>query len=76
MATNIRKLANTDLGLAVTGIAGPTGATKDKPIGMVYIGLTTARKVQCQEFHFHGNRDAVRLRASQAALDMVRRYLS
>ncbi len=75
MATNIRQLAKTDLGLGVTGIAGPTGGTKEKPVGLVYIALATPRKIQCQEFHFHGDRNAVRLRASQAALDMVRRYL-
>jgi len=75
MAANIRQLAKTNLGLAVTGIAGPTGATKDKPVGLVYIALASARKIQCQEFHFHGDRDSVRLRASQAALDMLRRYL-
>ncbi len=76
MANNIKQIANTDLGLAVTGIAGPTGATQEKPIGTVYIALSSARKTRCQKFHFHGDREAVRLRASQAALDMLRRYLT
>jgi len=75
MAQNIQQLAETDLGLGVTGIAGPTGATEEKPVGLVYIALATPRKILSQEFHFHGSRRAVRLRASQAALDMVRRYL-
>lgn len=75
MAKNIRELAKTDLGLGVTGIAGPKGATKNKPVGLVHIALASPRKVQCKKFYFHGDRSAVRLRASQAALDMVRRYL-
>ncbi len=75
LAKNIKQLAKTDLGLGVTGIAGPGGATKEKPVGLVYIALASPRKILCQEFHFHGDRDAVRLRASQAALDIVRRYL-
>lgn len=75
MAKNIKQLAKTDLGLGVTGIAGPSGATKDKPVGLVYIALATPRRILCREFHFHGDRSAVRQRASQAALDMVRKYL-
>ncbi len=75
MAKNIRQLARSGLGLGVTGIAGPKGAAKDKPVGLVYIALASSRKIQCKEFHFHGGRSAVRLRASQAALDMVRKYL-
>ena len=75
MAKNIRQLAKTDLGLGVTGIAGPGGATKEKPAGLVYIALATPRKLISGEFHFHGDRNAVRQRASQAALEMVRRYL-
>ena len=76
LAKNVKELAKTDLGLGITGIAGPTGATKDKPVGLTFIALATPRKIQCQEFHFHGDRTAVRLRASQAALEMVRRYLA
>ncbi|MBN3038878.1 MAG: competence/damage-inducible protein A [Candidatus Omnitrophica bacterium] len=75
MAQNISQMAKTDMGLGITGIAGPTGASKEKPVGLVHIALATPRKVISEEFHFHGDRKAVRLRASQAALDMVRRYL-
>jgi len=76
MAQNVKELSQADLGLGVTGIAGPTGATKEKPVGLVYIALATPRKLLCREFHFHGARDAVRQRASQAALDMLRRHLT
>ena len=75
MAENIRRLAKTDLGLAVTGIAGPKGATSEKPVGLVYIALASSRKLQCREFYFHGEREAVRRGSSQAALDMLRRQL-
>lgn len=75
LAKNVKDLAKTDLGLGLTGIAGPTGATEEKPVGLVYIALATPRKIICERFHFHGDRNAVRLRASQAALDMVRRFL-
>ncbi|NQS99945.1 MAG: competence/damage-inducible protein A [Candidatus Omnitrophica bacterium] len=76
LAQNVQQLAKADLGLGVTGIAGPSGGTKEKPVGLVYIALATPRKIQCQEFLFHGDRSAVRLRASQAALDMLRQYLT
>lgn len=75
LAVNIKQLAKTDLGLGVTGIAGPKGGTKEKPVGSVFIALATPRKILCREFHLHGARDAVRQRASQAALEMIRRYL-
>ncbi|MBN2097391.1 MAG: competence/damage-inducible protein A [Candidatus Omnitrophica bacterium] len=76
LAKNVRQLAKTDLGLGVTGIAGPTGTTKDKPVGLAHIALAAPRKILYQEFHFHGARAAVRQRASQAALDMLRRYFA
>lgn len=76
LAKNVKDLAKANLGLGVTGIAGPTGATEEKPVGLVYIALATPRKIICEKFHFHGDRNAVRLRASQAALDMVRRHLT
>ncbi|MFH1045634.1 MAG: competence/damage-inducible protein A [Candidatus Omnitrophota bacterium] len=75
MAQNIQSIAGTDLGLAVTGIAGPTGGTPEKPLGLVFIALSTSRKTQCEQFHFYGDRTRVRQRASQAALDMLRKYL-
>ncbi len=75
MAKNIKQLAKTDLGLGITGIAGPKGGTKVKPVGLVFIALATPRKTQCREFRFNGDRGIIRRRAAQAALNMLRRFL-
>jgi nicotinamide-nucleotide amidase len=75
MAQGIRQTAKTDLGLAVTGIAGPGGGTEQKPVGLVYTALASAQGVKTDEHRFLGNREQVRMKASQMALDMVRRHL-
>jgi nicotinamide-nucleotide amidase len=56
MAQNVRTLFKVDYGLAITGIAGPSGGTKTKPVGLTYIALSTADETACLEFHFKGNR--------------------
>jgi nicotinamide-nucleotide amidase len=75
MARGIRQAAKTDLGLSVTGIAGPNGGTEQKPVGLVYTALASAQGVKTNEHRFLGNREQVRMKASQMALDMVRRHL-
>lgn len=75
MARGIRQSARTDIGLSVTGIAGPGGGTDRKPVGLVYIGLAGSGGVRVAEHRFLGDRSLVRIRASQAALDMLRRHL-
>ncbi|MGC1455681.1 MAG: competence/damage-inducible protein A [Nitrospirota bacterium] len=75
MAQGMRQTARTDLGLAVTGIAGPGGGTEKKPVGLVYTALASAQGVKVAEYRFLGTREQVRVRASQMALDMVRRHL-
>lgn len=75
MAQGIQQSARTDLGLAVTGIAGPGGGTEQKPVGLVLVALATAQGVKTSEYRFLGDREQVRLKASQMALDMVRRHL-
>jgi nicotinamide-nucleotide amidase len=80
MARGVRTRSKTSIGLSVTGIAGPGGGTKDKPVGLVYIGLDAVPKrgKSCritQAFQFHGNRETIKLRASQAALNMLRQWL-
>jgi len=75
MASGIRKASGADLGLAVTGIAGPAGGTKEKPVGLVFFALASAHGVKVKEHIFLGTRDQIRLRSSQMALDMVRKHL-
>jgi nicotinamide-nucleotide amidase len=64
------------VGLSVTGIAGPGGGTETQPVGLVYVGLDdgTGRPI-AQEFRFHGDRNVIKQRSSQAALDVLRRWL-
>lgn len=75
MAQGIRTRSKADVGLSVTGIAGPGGGTEDKPVGLVYVGLATAKKSFTKEFRFHGERATIKLRSSQGALDVLRRWL-
>jgi competence/damage-inducible protein CinA-like protein len=73
MAEGIRKRSGASIGLGITGIAGPSGGTTEKPVGLVFIALADERSAQIREFRFPGSRERVRLLASQAALEMIRR---
>jgi len=75
LATGIRLRTGATLGLAVTGIAGPTGATDEKPVGLVYIALSSAEKTESIEKNFRGDRNRVREWSTQQALDLLRRRL-
>lgn len=74
LADGIRKRTGATLGVGVTGIAGPGGGTPEKPVGLVHIGIADERGAREKAFRFLGDRDQIRQRATQAALDMVRRY--
>ena len=75
MARGVRHKAKSDFGLAVTGIAGPGGGTEEKPVGLVYIALADAAHTEHRKVILPGDRELIRWRASQAALDMLRRRL-
>ncbi|MDA2923863.1 competence/damage-inducible protein A [Acidobacteria bacterium AH-259-L09] len=75
MAVEIRKRARADLGLSVTGIAGPNGGTPEKPVGLVFVGLSSEQETGVKKLQFPGQRETIRLRASRFALDCVRRSL-
>jgi nicotinamide-nucleotide amidase len=75
LAQGIRQRTGATLGLGITGIAGPTGGTEEKPVGLVYIALSDAQKNECVERTFRGDRARVREWATQQALDMIRRRL-
>ncbi|NIM99985.1 MAG: competence/damage-inducible protein A [candidate division Zixibacteria bacterium] len=76
MAEGVRSLAKTDYGLSVTGIAGPTGGTAQKPVGLVFIGFAHENGSFAQKFLFGENRKSNRERAAQAALNIVRLFLT
>lgn len=75
MAQGIRSICKSDYGLGITGIAGPTGATPEKPVGLVYVALASQNEPYCKEFRFVGDRATIKRRSSQVALDMLRREL-
>ena len=75
MAKGVRMASGSDLGLAVTGIAGPDGGSDEKPVGTVFISLAASDGCWTKRFQFGGNRDEVRTLTAWTALDWLRRYL-
>jgi nicotinamide-nucleotide amidase len=75
LATGIRLRTGATLGLGITGIAGPSGGTEDKPVGLVHIALSSAEKIESIEKHFRGDRQKIREWTTQQALDLIRRRL-
>jgi nicotinamide-nucleotide amidase len=75
MAHGVRLKARADIGVAVSGIAGPDGGVPGKPVGTVHVAAVTATLARTRVFRFLGDRGLVKFQASQAALDMVRRLL-
>jgi len=75
MAGGIKKLAKTDVGVGITGIAGPTGGTKTKPVGLVYIALYSGARPIVKEVRLRGSRQEIKYQASQIALDMIRKNI-
>ncbi len=72
LAKNIRSLACTDFGIGVTGIAGPAGGSKNKPIGTVYIAISSAKRTVAKRFFFIGTRQEIKLQTAQQALHLLR----
>lgn len=75
MAEGAVKAAHTDAAVAVTGIAGPDGGTKEKPVGLVYIGVNVRGNVEVREYHFSGSRQKIRESVTAAALTFLREKL-
>lgn len=76
MARNIAKSEKTDIGLSVTGIAGPSGGTPNKPVGLVYIGINLKGRVKIYPRRFTGNRQAIRNKSALASLTILNSALS
>ena len=75
MAAAARARAGTDIGVGITGIAGPGGGTPDKPVGLVFIALSGAAGDRVRRAHFPSDRDRVRFQSTQSAMEMIRRGL-
>ncbi len=75
MAENVRNIAGTNIGISTTGIAGPSGGTAEKPVGLVWIGYSDSHGSFALRFSFGNDRLRTKERASQAALELVRRRL-
>jgi len=73
MAQGVRRAAQADLGLAITGIAGPGGGSRAKPVGLVYLALADRTGTAVKRCQFHGDRLAIKHQAAQTALDWLRR---
>lgn len=75
MARGVLRLADANLALAVTGLAGPGGGTVAKPVGLVYVAAASEDRLAAREFHFSGDRAAVRRQTVAAALEMALAFL-
>jgi PncC family amidohydrolase len=75
MAEGVLKLSDSDYAFSATGIAGPYNGTKEKPIGLVYVGSADKEKTESFKFNFNGTRKDIRKRAVNTVLDLLRRKL-
>ncbi len=76
MAEGIRQLIGTDLGVGITGLAGPGGGTKVRPVGLVYIAVTGDKGTKVRENRFQGNRVEIKQQSAEMALQMIVEYVS
>jgi PncC family amidohydrolase len=75
MAQGARLALGADIGLSVTGIAGPTGGTPDKPVGLVYVALASRSEERCERHVWESDRSGNKALSAEAALDLLRRHL-
>lgn len=76
LAESVREKIGTTIGVAITGIAGPSGGSEEKPVGTVHVAVAGPAGTQHQRFLFPGNRDRIRWQSTQAALNMTRKMLA
>lgn len=75
MSRGARRVSKSDIAVSVTGIAGPGGGTAEKPVGLVYISLSTPDGTICRKCNFSGTRDEVRRQTAEFALNLALKYL-
>lgn len=71
MAQGVRKILKTDVGIGITGIAGPSGGSREKPVGLVFIALSQDKRTLVKKFIFKGNRLSIKRQAAQTALKLL-----
>jgi len=71
MLIGIKQKANSNIAVAISGIAGPTGGSEEKPVGTVYIGVMNEDKIEVKRFHFKGDRGFIQEQAARSAIEMV-----
>jgi nicotinamide-nucleotide amidase len=76
MAAGARRVAGSDIGLGVTGIAGPSGGSEAKPVGTVWLAVDVSGEVEARMFRLWGGRDEIRQRSAQWLLEMLRKRLN
>lgn len=76
MAENVRQILNTNIGVSITGIAGPGGGTPEKPVGTVFIGISGDKGDKVEKFQFNGSRLEIKEKTVQAALVLIQVYLT
>jgi PncC family amidohydrolase len=76
MSQSVRKLMKTDIGIGISGIAGPIGGTLHKPVGTVFIAIDSKNNKICKKFHFSGNRAAVRTKTAIKSLQLLKQFVS
>lgn len=75
MAEGIRRISNSDLGIAISGIAGPGGGTPEKPVGTVFIGMSHGKGTESKRYLFKGSREEIKILSSETALDWIRKFI-
>lgn len=75
MAQNVQKIFKTNFGIGITGIAGPTGGTKAKPIGLTYIAISTALETICLKCKFKGTRTSIKSQAAKQTFELLSKFL-
>ena len=75
MAEQVRIILQSDFGIGITGIAGPAGATATKPIGLVFIAVSSTKKTECFRYFFKGNRLSIKTQAASRALEHLLQFM-